>query len=164
MRGSMRKKIFYFVGIASFLLLLFVIAGCTPLFPQGKLIKDAESPTLPEPEEVPPSLPVEEEQEKVPQGRDILVTATVTHPVNIYGRNGFAPEVITISAGDSITWTNRDPQMKEVTLTFHEEGTRRFRTSRVIPSGEEEEIIFPEKVNYTYWTVAYGTQGKIIVR
>ena len=98
-----------------------------------------------------------------PSGDDIQVTATVTHPINIFGRNGFAPEIITIQAGDSITWTNRDPEHKEVALTFYEEGTRHFRNSRTIRPAQEETMIFPQKINYTYWTVGYGVKGKIIV-
>ncbi len=147
------------------LLVLLVVLGCSPVFPLVKPTKVTDGFPPAEPEEQPlPVLPDEEESGPSSSGRTMVVTATVTHPVNIYGRNGFAPEVITINAGDSITWTNKDPQMKEVTLTFHEDGTRRFRTSGVILPGEEEEMIFSERVNYTYWTVAYGTPGKIITR
>lgn len=161
----MIRKSLSFIGAAGMLLVLLVVLGCSPVFPLVKPVKTTESPTPIESEEQPiPVLPEEEESVPISSGRTMIVTATVTHPVNIYGRNGFAPEVITINAGDSITWTNRDPQMKEVTLTFHEDGTRRFRTSGVILPGEEEEMIFAEKVNYTYWTVAYGTPGRIIIR
>ena len=154
-----------FIGVAGTLLVLLVLLGCTPVFPVVKPVKDTmdSAPSEPEEESL-PILPEEEESAPPASGRNMVVTATVTHPVNIYGRNGFAPEVITINAGDSITWTNKDPQMKEVTLTFHEEGTRRFRTSEIILPGQEEEMVFPEQVNYTYWTVAYGTPGKIIIR
>lgn len=91
------------------------------------------------------------------------ITATVTHPAAIIGRDGFEPEEISIEAGDSITWTNAD--IKLVVLTFQNLHNRyRMFTSSAIKRGQQWEYTFSEAGEYDYWTTAYGVKGKVLVK
>ncbi len=97
-------------------------------------------------------------------GSFIEVTATITHPATILGKNGFSPAELTIEAGDSVTWTNADPQRKIMVLTFQKAGAREFITSISIPPGKEWDHVFTSPGEYTYWTVQHGTKGKLVVK
>lgn len=97
-------------------------------------------------------------------GSSIEVTATITHPATILGKPGFSPAELAIEAGDSVTWTNHDPQKKVLVLTFQKAGTREFITSRAIRPGREWDHVFTEPGEYIYWTVGYGVKGKVMVR
>lgn len=97
-------------------------------------------------------------------GSFIEVTATVTHPASILGKKGFLPAELTIEAGDSVTWTNADPQKKKLVLTFQKINTREFITSPSLPPEKEWDYVFTEPVEYVYWTTGYGVKGRLIVK
>lgn len=104
------------------------------------------------------------EPSKIKRQFPIEVTATITHPATILGRHGFSPSELTIEAGDSVTWTNADPQEKIIVLTFQKIGTREFITSISILPGKEWDYVFTSPGEYTYWTVQYGTKGRLMVK
>ncbi len=97
-------------------------------------------------------------------GSFIEVIATITHPATILGKNGFSPAELTIEVGDSITWTNADPQKKTLVLTFQRVNTREFVTSPSLQPGREWDYAFTEPGEYIYWTVGYGVKGRLVVK
>ncbi len=147
-------------------ILVILLAGCaTPLLDIEKETKAQEKALL-ETKKYISSDPYPVGHIDLPaRNLNLIVTATVTHPVTILGKEGFSPSEITIEPRDSITWANADPQKKDVVLTFEKQGatTAKFRTSPVISPGMEESMIFSEPGMYVYWTIGYGVKGKLRV-
>lgn len=153
------------------LLIIVLIAGCLPWQPPQeqplpttlKQKKEADHPSLKEAIKtsgqpfLPSRLPTEETF-------PILVTATITHPATILGKEGFSPAELTIDAGDSVTWLNADQREKVLVLTFQKINTREFITSLSIPPGQEWDHVFTQSGEYTYWTTGYGVKGKLVVK
>ncbi len=98
-------------------------------------------------------------EEKIP----FLITATITHPVQVLGKQGFDPKEVSIDLDDSVTWTNNDPLAEDITLTIHKSGTRKFMTTPILKFGQQGTLMFTEKGTWTYWSVEYGVKGKIVV-
>ena len=96
---------------------------------------------------------------------DIDVSATVSHRISVLGRQGFFPATIEGHPGDEFRWINNDPEKKDVTLVFQRPfEVNKFITSPVIKPGQEWIYTFPRHGQYTYWTVGYGKQGKVIAK
>ena len=140
--------------LLSFLLLI----GCLPW-------QSPSGATTVETLHIKQSLPQQIDTDTLPLNKfPLSVEATITHPAIILGKKGFSPAELVIQAGDSVTWQNNDPKHKIVTIIFQKDGTRSFITSSQIPPDGSWENVFTESGDFTYWTVAYGTKGKLRVK
>jgi plastocyanin len=71
-------------------------------------------------------------------------TAASTHTVSIT-KAGFAPAVLTIPNGDSVTWKNTDTTSHQI---VSDNGT--FSSTRVLAPGQSATRIFPEAGTFSY--------------
>lgn len=117
-----------------------MLAGCSKSVPEETV---SDNP--------PPPTPIDE-----------IITGRF-NSVEILGANGFDPAELTIQKNDLVRWTNNDPKAKDAVITFQYENSREFENSEVIPAQGTWEKVFTVSGTYTYWTVGYGVQGKIVV-
>ncbi len=150
-----------FAGVAA-LLVVIIILIVFPLQEKAQLIPNEKQQSLPEKEREYPGRVVRIEEGNAPV---MEISASVSHQVSILGRKGFSPSEVRANGGDVISWTNNDAEGKEVTLVFQKpREVNKFITSPIIKLEEEWTYTFEQSGEYTYWTVGYGTKGKVIVR
>ena len=154
---------FVYVGILFIAVAVMIIASLPKPVPEtiaikqislNELLKEpAQSPFLTSPE---PQL-----------AGNMRITAIVTRKASILGRAGFSPAVIKAQAGDIIVWTNNDIEHRTVEMVFEKinssDPARRFITTKTISYQSQYQGIFEEGI-YDYWTVGYGTKGRIVVK
>lgn len=87
----------------------------------------------------------------------------ISHSVRILGSQGFDPLELRIRVGDKVIWANRDLRQKDAVLTFQYENSRDFINSEIIKPDQSWEYVFTQPGTYSYWTVGYGVNGKLIV-
>ncbi len=144
-----------FLLLAGSLSFLFVI-------PSETSSRDRESLPLPPPVDI-PSAATLKSTASTPSFTGAIIVG-ITRPVTIVGPAGFSPATISIKAGDSITWANRDSQEKRVVLIFQRgREQNKFFSSPALWPEEEWEHTFWGEGEYNYWTTAYGVEGKVIV-
>ena len=91
------------------------------------------------------------------------IGASISHSTSIVGKAGFEPMKTTINLGDSISFTNNDPQKRSTVLSMKRDQERKYVNSPLLKSEETWEYFFNIKGEYTIWTAAYGVMGKVVV-
>lgn len=115
-------------------------------------------------------VPIEEEEVIVeepttPTGAVIAETAILKmFEVQILGRNGFDPDVLTVKVGDGIIFINNDPREKAAVITFKKDNLQKFINTELIQPGDGYQMTFEEAGTYNYWTIGYGVRAKLIVQ
>jgi len=133
-------------AIVGILLVLALVAGCSPSAPQAAPSEPAPAPAVPP-----------QEQSAAPV--DTAPAASSGDEVHILGKEGFDREEVSVSAGGTIRFVNDDA--KPMTLTF--KGPSGNSASSLIKSGESYEKTFDMAGTYQFWTVAYGVRATLNV-
>ena len=175
-RKKHSKNILPFIGAAALGIIIIVLIFFS-FQEKAQLVPNKEQPALPEQERQSPSaqkgkLPLLEPEIKgrvvrigEQEALDMDISAMVSYHVTILGREGFSHRGLTVNVGDEIAWKNNDAERKELTLVFQKpREVNKFITSSVIKPGTEWRYSFSQPGEYNYWTVGYGTKGKITVQ
>lgn len=128
------------------LLIVFLLIGCQQSSPEIEPIAGDES-----------------EIQSSPTGAVVSERGPVIvlEEVSILGKNGFDPEELRVAEGSQVIFTNTDN--KNMIVTFQHADTRKFSNSDLIKPTESYTHDFDEVGVYSYWAVAYGVKGRIIV-
>ena len=130
----------YYIVLSAAVVLMLLLTGCSKA-----------PPSAPVQNTPPPATPPSE----IIQGRAYMV--------DILGADGFDPAELRIGKNDLVRWTNKDPKAKDAVITFQYENSREFVNSDIIPAQGTWEKVFTVSGTYTYWTIGYGVQGKVMV-
>ena len=145
--------VLFLIGIVAFSSLFLLLAqnsAANSTLPPSELNLTAEKSTTNAPEPTPSFTGA--------------IIVGITRPVAIQGKKGFSPADISIKTGDSITWSNNDPERKRNVLIFQRgREQNKFFSSPALWPEKEWEHTFWEEGEYNYWTTAYGVEGKVIV-
>ena len=153
------RNILPYIGVAALVIIIIILIAFS-LQEKAQPAPKEKQPVPPEPE-IPGRVVRIGEQETL----DMDIFALVSYHINILGKEGFSPRGLTVNARDEVAWKNNDAEKKEVTLVFQKpREVNKFITSSVIKPGTEWRYSFSQPGEYTYWTVGYGTKGKITVQ
>lgn len=81
--------------------------------------------------------------------------------VDILGKEGFDPMLLTLEVGESVIWVNYDTQGAR--LTFTKDNQEVFTSTTMVPKATYTHT-FEEPGMYEYSIPRYGVKGKVLVR
>lgn len=97
----------------------------------------------------------------IQSGAVVDVPRMTWQPIEVLGREGFAPAEVILDRNEPVVFLNKD--QKVIVLTFQKDGGRIFINSDPIAPGGTWRYRF-EEGEYDYWSLAYGGHGRITVR
>jgi len=123
--------------------------------------------TEPQPEPAPESNPAYSMQgvlqSDVMTGGDVIMPTKVSRPGCEETDRCYIPSVISISAGDSVTWVNEDSAFHSVTSGFYDEPQDLFDSGHMDPF-DSYTLTFDEKGTFDYFcTLHPWMEGQVIV-
>jgi len=125
---------------------------------------DMEPQLEPVPESNPTYLMQGDIQPDVMTSGDVIMPTKVSRPGCEEIDRCYIPSVITISAGESITWVNEDSAFHSVTSGLYDSPTELFDSGHLDPF-ESYTLIFDESGTIDYFcTLHPWMEGKVVVR
>ena len=135
-----------------------VVAGCT----KAPVVEETAAPVQPvETAEEPNVEATETEVSTTSESSSEETVEALSGDVEILGAEGFSPAEASVSVGEEVVFLNS--LNKNVVITFKNEGTGKYTNSKLIKTGMTYSHTFPEAGSYTYWTIGYGIEGKLVV-
>jgi len=158
-RTQLRSMVMSMKHIIAILAILLVIAACAPQAPAPEAAPVSEAMPVPDAEPVPDTA-AEAAPETVPMGETAPLNDDpaqgVIHDVEIKGFR-FTPAVVTIRAGDSVRWTNKDDVAHTATGNGFDTG--------LLEKDQIGKVTFDKAGSYVYICTPHpGMRGKIIVQ
>lgn len=156
------KKIFV-------LFMILFLAGCTTemveVLPNETPAAEVPEVTVPEPDDVAEEEPAEETSEEDVQIPDLEEAAENIHIIEV-AEDGFEPDELTISVGDTVVWENvrpEDSRFEEAFIVGSQGLCKRWQSKTFFP-GEKVNFTFEESGDCVYIDgILVTVQGEIIV-
>ena len=150
----MIKKIIASSIIGIVIVVLLAVAFSTDMEPQPE----------PSPESNPTYLMQGDTQPDVMTGGDVIMPTKVSRPGCEEIDRCYIPSMITISAGESVTWVNEDSAFHSVTSGFYDEPIDLFDSGYLDPF-DSYTLTFDESGTFDYFcTLHPWMEGKVVVR
>ena len=150
----MIKKIIASSIIGIVIVVLLAVAFSTDMEPQPE----------PSPESNPTYLMQGDTQPDVMTGGDVIMPTKVSRPGCEEIDRCYIPSMITISAGESVTWVNEDSAFHSVTSGFYDEPIDLFDSGYLDPF-DSYTLTFDEAGTFDYFcTLHPWMEGKVVVR
>jgi len=78
--------------------------------------------------------------------------------------SGFDPATLTVSAGTTVTWSNKDNVRHDITSGLPDNVENLFLASNNLNTNEQHSVTFSQRRTFNYFCTRHRNTGKIVVQ
>ncbi len=147
----MNKKTLIIIGIVALVVLIglavWIFSPGNDVAPTGAAVAD-----------------IPKQPAKVTPTPEVVAPTADELTVQVLGKEGYDNSDLTINAGDSVTWVNKDPSGKRMVMTIKRtDDIDALIAGKLFGPDEEWQYTFTEVGTFDFWTEGYGIRGHIVV-